>query len=200
MKTTRLNSFITSVVVTFIQEEKTSTGKRVGKERVSGRYFRPQRKDFSYYMQIMDADTKEIVGHLVDISSGGFKLDSRKLVRVNKDVRFLMNLPGEIANKPYMVFGACSRRCEIDPLDPCAFNVGYQLTHIYPEDLEIINRMMERYGRDCKKRISICGAPINGETNRLKPLDIRTSPYSHNTGTEENSIRTNQTLGEESSL
>jgi hypothetical protein len=152
MKISRLNSFLTSVVDTFVQEEKTSTGERVGKETASGRYPRPQRKDFSYYMQIMDADTREIVGHLADISSGGFKLDSRKSVPVNKDVRFLMNLPSEIATKPYMVFGARSRWCEIDPLDPCAFNVGYQLTHIYPEDLEIINRMMEKYGRDCKKK------------------------------------------------
>ena len=146
MKTTRLNSVITSIVDAFVPEEKTST------KAPAGRQHRPERKDFSYYMQISDADTKEIVGHLADISSGGFKLDSRKPVQVNKDVRFLMHLPGEIANKPYMVFCARSRWCEIDPLDPCAFNVGYQLTHINPEDLEIINRMMERYGRDCEKK------------------------------------------------
>jgi len=148
MKTTRLNSFITDVVNTFVREEKASTGMRAGQAA----HPRPQRKDFSYYMQIMDAETKEIVGHLADISSGGFKLDSRKPVPVNKDVRFLMNLPSEIANKPHMVFGARSRWCQIDPLDPCSFNVGYQLTHILPEDLEIINRMMEKYGRDCKKK------------------------------------------------
>lgn len=146
MKTTRLNSFIASVVDVFMPEEKTSTRTRVGRQH------RPEWKDFSYYMQIMDANTKEIVGHLADISSGGFKLDCRKPVPVNQDFRFLMNLPNEIADKPSMVFGARSRWCEIDPLDPCAFNVGYQLTQIYPEDLEIINRMMEKYGRDCKKK------------------------------------------------
>lgn len=146
MKTTRLNSFIASVVDVFMPEEKTSTRTRVGRQH------RPERKDFSYYMQIMDANTKEIVGHLADISSGGFKLDCRKPVPVNQDFRFLMNLPNEIADKPSMVFGARSRWCKIDPLDPCAFNVGYQLTQIYPEDLEIINRMMEKYGKDCQKK------------------------------------------------
>ena len=145
MKTTRLNSFIASVVDVFVPEERTPTRTRAGRQH------RPERKDFSYYMQIMDANTREIVGHLADISSGGFKLDCRKPVPVNKDFRFLMNLPSEIADKPYMVFGARSRWCEIDPLDPCAFNVGYQVTQIYPEDLEIINRMMEKYGKDCKK-------------------------------------------------
>jgi len=152
MKTLRINSLLTSLIDRFVGEEETSTKLRSGKGPHAAQYRRPQRKDFSYYMQILDADTKEIVGHLADISSGGFKLDCRKPVPVNQDVRFLMNLPGEIASKPHMVFGARSRWCEIDPLDPCAFNVGYQLTQISPEDLEIINRMMEKYGRDCKKK------------------------------------------------
>ena len=152
MRTTRLNSLLTSLIDGFVGEEKTSAKVRSGKGPLPTQYQRPQRKDFSYYMQILDASTKEIVGHLADISSGGFKLDSRKPVPVNQDVRFLMNLPGEIASKPHMVFGARSRWCEIDPLDPCAFNVGYQLTQISPVDLEIINRMMEKYGRDRKKK------------------------------------------------
>lgn len=103
-------------------------------------------------MQMVDAETQEILGHLADISSGGFKLDTRKPMPINQDVRFLMNLPGEVANKLYMVFGARSRWCQVDPLDPCAYNVGYQLTNIFPEDLEIINHMMEKYGKDYGKR------------------------------------------------
>lgn len=152
MKTTRLNSFLTSVVDTFVGEGETSAGIRAGKQPYPGMYPRPQRKDFSYYMQVIEANTREIVGHLADLSSGGFKLDCRKPIPVNKDVRFLMNLPSEIASKPSMIFGARSRWCQIDPLDPCGFNVGYQLTEIYPEDLQIINRMMEKYGRDCQKK------------------------------------------------
>lgn len=152
MKTLRPSSLLTGLIDRFVGEEKTLAKTRSGKGQLSAQYQRPQRKDFSYYMQILDANTKEIVGHLADLSSGGFKLDCRKPVPVNQEVRFLMNLPGEIASKPAMVFGARCRWCEIDPLDPCAFNVGYQLTQISPEDLEIINRMMEKYGRDRKKQ------------------------------------------------
>ena len=152
MNTPRRNSLLTSLIDTFVGEEKSSIKVRSGRGPLPDPYHRPQRKDFSYYMQVLDANTKEIVGHLADISSGGFKLDCRKPVPVNQDVRFLMHLPGEIANKPAMVFGARSRWCQMDPLDPCAFNVGYQLTLISSEDLEIINRMMEKYGRDCKKK------------------------------------------------
>lgn len=148
----RLNSFAASVWDALAREGQRVTGGCSGKETTRTVHKRPQRKDFSYYVLIMDAKTKEIVGHLADISSGGFKLDTQKPIPANKDFRFLINLPGEIASKPFMVFGAQSRWCQADPLDPCGYNVGYQLTQITPEDLEIINRMIERYGRDYEKK------------------------------------------------
>jgi hypothetical protein len=148
----RLNSFVASVWEALLRDEQQDPSGGAGKEKTRNVQSRPQRKDFSYYMFLMDAETKETVGHLADISSGGFKLDTQKPIPANKDFRFLMNLPGEIASKPFMVFGARSRWCQTDPLDPCGYNVGYQLTKITPEDLEIINRMMERYGRDYEKK------------------------------------------------
>jgi hypothetical protein len=59
-----------------------------------------ERKDFSYYMRLVDNDTQNLVGHLVDISSGGFKLDSQEPIPVNKDFRLRMDLTSEVANKP----------------------------------------------------------------------------------------------------
>jgi hypothetical protein len=149
---TRLNTLVASVLDTLVREEKQPPRFSSEKRTPQGQQNRPQRKDFSYYMLVMAAESKEIVGHLADISSGGFKLDSQKPMPVNQDFRFLMNLPGEIASKPFMVFGARSRWCQVDPLDPCGYNVGYQLTQILPEDLEIINRIIERYGRDYDKK------------------------------------------------
>lgn len=104
------------------------------------------RKDFSYYMRLIDNDTQELVGHLVDISSGGFKLDSQNPIPINKDYRFRMDLTNEVASKPSMVFVARSKWCEVDPLDPLLYNVGFQLVNISPGDVEIFNRMMEKYG------------------------------------------------------
>jgi hypothetical protein len=113
-----------------------------------------ERKDFSYYMRLIDNDTQNLVGHLVDISSGGFKLDSQSSIPVNKDFRLRMDLTSEVANKPAMIFVARSKWCEIDPLDPFIYNVGFQLVSISPSDLEIINRMMEKYGKKIEdKRI-----------------------------------------------
>ena len=57
-----------------------------------------------------------------------------------------MDLSNEVANKPSMVFVARSKWCEVDPLDPFLYNVGFQLVNISPGDIEIFNRMMEKYG------------------------------------------------------
>ena len=108
---------------------------------------RVNRKDFSYYMRLINNDTNDIVGHLVDISSGGFKLDSDAPIPINKDFRFRMDLTNEVANKPSMTFLARSKWCRVDPLDPFLYNVGFQLVNIAPGDIEIFNRMVETYGK-----------------------------------------------------
>ena len=104
------------------------------------------RNDFSYYMRLVDSQTQELIGHLADISSGGFKLDSQNPIPENKDFRFRMDLTSEVASKPSMEFVARSVWCKVDPLDPFLYNVGFQLISIAPGDVEIFNRMMEKYG------------------------------------------------------
>ena len=110
------------------------------------------RKDFPYYMQLIDHDTQELVGHLTDISSGGFKLDSQSPIPPNKDFRFRMDLTSEVADKPAMVFVARSKWCQVDRFDPFCYNVGFQLIDISPGDLEIFNRLIEKYGKKHEDR------------------------------------------------
>lgn len=149
----RINMFVDSLLGTQAQKkEKPSKKSSSGKDAPTGRLERQARKELYYYKPVIDQDTQEIVGHLSDISSGGFKLDSQKPIPVNKDFRFRINLTSEVADKPFMVFVARSRWSNVDPLDPYVYNVGYQLIHISPGDLEIFNRMMEKYGREHDKR------------------------------------------------
>ncbi|MBN1451925.1 MAG: PilZ domain-containing protein [Anaerolineales bacterium] len=120
---------------------------------------RLDRKDFSYYMPLIDYDTRELVGHLADISSGGFRMDSLSPIPTNKDIQFHLDLTSEVANKPFMIFVARSKWCKVDPLDPFCYNVGFQLINISPEDVKIFNRLMEKYGKQ----------------HQDKPIDLRRS-------------------------
>jgi hypothetical protein len=106
------------------------------------------RKSFSYYMQLTNAQTQEIVGHLSDISTGGFKLDADTPLPLNKDYEFQLALTSDVARKPYMIFRARSKWCQSDPIDPMVYNVGFRLTAITPEGREIFIRVMEKYGSE----------------------------------------------------
>jgi hypothetical protein len=144
----RISVFVFDVLDALMPPENPTPKLHPVGETLRSRHGREGRKEFFYYQQVIDYDTHEIVGHVGDISSGGFKLDCQSPIPVNKDFRFLLNLTSEVADKPFMVFVARSKWCKVDPLDPFIYNVGYQLVQIAPEDLEIFNRMIEKYGRD----------------------------------------------------
>ncbi len=104
------------------------------------------RRTFSYYMRLMNENTGELVGHLADISTGGFKMESLKPIPVNVDFKFRIDLTSEVSNVPFIVFGARSKWCQRDHIDPSMFNVGFQIIDMSPTNLEVFSRMFEKYG------------------------------------------------------
>ena len=139
-----LNKFLTGILDALDPWEKSEKNS----DSIGDPLDRPERKEYFFYTQLIDPETRQVVGHLSDISSGGFKMDSQSPLPVNKIFHFCMNLSREIANQPFMEFAARSRWCQVDSNDPYVYNVGYQLVNMNPGDLEIFNRMMEKYGRD----------------------------------------------------
>ena len=128
-----------------LQPNKSS--KSTAKDGPKSLHERPVRKEFVYYMQVIDYDTKSLAGHLSDISTGGFKLDCQNPVPVNKEFHFTIKLTNEISNKTSILFTARCRWCKVDPFDPYIYNAGFQLVQISPQDLDIFAQMMENYGR-----------------------------------------------------
>ena len=105
-----------------------------------------ERKDVTYYMKLVDNDTNEVLGHLADISQGGFKLDSNNPIPVDKHFRFTMILPSEMADRTYIAFLARSRWCKVDPLYPNVYNVGFKLTNISAGCYKYFIRMVQIFG------------------------------------------------------
>ena len=104
------------------------------------------RRNFSYYMRVTDEATGKLVGHFSDISTGGFKLDSSKLVSINTDYRLRIDQTGEISNKSYITFKARARWCNVDAFDPNLYNVGFQIIEMTPGDYDIFVKMFSTYG------------------------------------------------------
>jgi len=105
-----------------------------------------ERRTFSHYMRLMHENTGELVGHLVNISQEGFRLESLRPVPVDKDFPLRIELPRDITDKPYMVFVARCRWCRPDRIDPSLFDAGFEITEMMPGDIEIFRLIFERYG------------------------------------------------------
>jgi len=105
-----------------------------------------KRRDFTYYMQVTDDLSKQLIGYISDISTGGFKLDSPKKIPAGQDFRMNIALSRDIADKTSMVFIARSKWCHPDHVDPNTYNVGFEIINMAPSDMIIFQRMFDRYG------------------------------------------------------
>jgi len=106
------------------------------------------RREFTYYMQVKNEMTKEIIGYLSDISTGGFKLDCPNKITPGQDFRLLIELTREVADKTSMVFIARCKWCHPDHIDPTSYNVGFEIINIAPSDMVIFQRIFEKYGAE----------------------------------------------------
>jgi hypothetical protein len=104
------------------------------------------RRDFTYYMQVTDDLSKQLIGYLSDISTGGFRLDSPKQIPPGRDFRMHIELTSDIADKNSMVFIARSKWCRPDHVDPNTYNVGFEIINMAPSDMDIFQRMFDKYG------------------------------------------------------
>ncbi len=105
-----------------------------------------KRRAFSYYMQAADNNTQKLIGYLSDISPGGFRLDCKQPLPTEQDYQLRLDLTNEVANKPFMIMAARTKWCRLDELDPFVYNIGFKLVNIAPDDAEIFQRIVERYG------------------------------------------------------
>ena len=108
------------------------------------------RRDFSYYMRVIDDVTGKVTGHLSDISANGFKLDCQKPVPLQVNLKLRVDQTDLISNKSYIAFSARALWCLPDELDPNSYNVGFQIVNMTPSDYEIFLKMFNTYGNQSK--------------------------------------------------
>jgi hypothetical protein len=111
---------------------------------------RQKRRRFIYYMQVLDANTLQFVGHLTEISLTGFRLDSDRPLPVNVHFKLRVDLTQDVANKSYLIFSGQSKWCEMDKLEPNSYNIGFEVGNLSYDDSMIFKRMYDRYGTDSR--------------------------------------------------
>ena len=104
-----------------------------------------KRRSLAYYMLVMDANTREMIGHLVDITPGGLMMDSAKPLPLGSDFRLLLDTMPDVADKDYIKFTARCKWCLPDAVEPYLFDIGFSIIDIAQHDADIIRKITEKY-------------------------------------------------------
>lgn len=103
------------------------------------------RKKVNMYMRVLNDDTGEIVGHMVEVSQIGLRIEAVEPIPSNKDLYLRIELTPDLGTLPYIVFIARSKWCKMDSIQPNLFQVGFEIVEIVPEDQEIFQRIIKKY-------------------------------------------------------
>ncbi len=103
-----------------------------------------KRRHLIYYLRVFDYDTKDLLGHLVDITTEGIMLISEKPIPQDKNYRLLMTLPREISGVTEVSFQAKSKWSQKD-VNPDFYDTGFQLSDIDERHAHIIERLINDF-------------------------------------------------------
>ncbi len=103
------------------------------------------RKKFKMYMRVLNDDTEEIIGHMVEVSQTGLRLETVGPVQPNRDFYLRIEITSDLGSMPYIVFIARSKWCQMDEIQPNLFQVGFEVVEIVPEDREVFTRIIQKY-------------------------------------------------------
>jgi len=106
-----------------------------------------QRKKFGFYMRVLDDETEKTVGHLMEVSADGFRLETSLPLPLEKEYHLHMELTPDISDKLFMFFAGKVKWCKPDTVMPNLCHVGFQMTSISEHDREIYQRLLEKYGQ-----------------------------------------------------
>jgi hypothetical protein len=103
------------------------------------------RKKFSFYMRVLNDDTQQILGHMVEVSQDGLRLETIGPLPINKEYYLRLELTPDVGDVPYIVFVARTKWCKTDDIQPNLYRVGFEIVEILPEDRQIFQRLFEKY-------------------------------------------------------
>src|SRR5512137_907914 len=107
---------------------------------------RRKRRMLSHYLPVEDSTTGQMVGHLVDISPVGLRLDSKIPVTPDHSFHLRLVLPEPIDGKESLECTAVAKWCRSDPFRPSIYNAGFEITGIAPDDFEVYKWIPGKYG------------------------------------------------------
>ena len=102
------------------------------------------RKRTIYYFKIYERESGELLGNVVDLTVAGLMVVSRSSFELDKEFRFIVELPFKIGDVGKIHFDAKSIWSECD-INPEFRDTGFKITDISTEDASRIEWIIDNY-------------------------------------------------------
>ena len=111
-------------------------GERIVEKRTLKRWY------LIFYLRAFDQDTGELLGHVVDISTGGIMLISDAPIPIDKDFRLWLDVPQEDGERERLFFEVHSLWSKRD-VNPSFCDTGFSILNASPEALLRIQLLID---------------------------------------------------------
>jgi len=103
------------------------------------------RKQVRYFLTVIDTNTKDQIGLLVDLNTEGAMVIRETQFEIGKSCRIRIILPEEIDGAKFIEIDVKSKWCEKD-INPTFYAVGFEIQSISDKTKLLITRLMNAFG------------------------------------------------------
>jgi len=103
-----------------------------------------RRANLLYYLRIRDLDAGKNIGHLVDVSFGGFKMVSKSIMEPGNTYHFEIDLPEEYSFQKSFAVKGRSCWCKTD-VNPDYYASGFCFIDLSLENFRLIKMLMQQF-------------------------------------------------------
>jgi len=102
-----------------------------------------KRRHLVYYLEVYDDEANKLLGHLVDLTTSGLKLVSKKRIPTNRNYKLRMMLPEGYFSQKDIYFEAKSMWSSND-INPDFYDTGFSAPKLDQKTQEIISGLVSQ--------------------------------------------------------
>jgi len=104
-----------------------------------------KRRHLIYYLRVIDSDTEQLLGFLVDITTKGFMVMSETPIETGRTFNLKILRASDSVEKQFLFFEARSKWCDRS-INSEFYDTGFELVNVTPDDFEEIEKIIDELG------------------------------------------------------
>jgi hypothetical protein len=113
------------------------------------------RRYLKSYLQVLDRNTENIVGHLVNINHNGAMMISERPISDDTSLRLRLVLPEKFEGNDTIDIRSRSVWCQQDRFNPELYASGFKIERIHQTDEAFIDRFIDKFCFEPMKETNI---------------------------------------------